>query len=204
MITWLRKKTKPVLTLPANHYELLYESATIRPEKLTYVIQAVGILLMFRDLYQKVEKDTGIPWFIVGIIHTLECGSRFNTHLHNGDSLSKRTIRVPAGRPLKGNPPFTWHASAVDALSERPTPIKWDVAGCLGFLETYNGLGYLKFHPETPSPYLFSMSSVYEKGKYKSDGKWDPDLVSQQVGAVPMIKLLEQRGEISLAQVRLS
>ena len=58
-----------------------------------------------------------MPWYVVGLIHTMESSGNFAAHLHNGDPLSARTTHVPAGRPKAGAPPFTWEESATDALT---------------------------------------------------------------------------------------
>ena len=59
------------------------------------------------------------PWFFLGVIHAMESRFNFERHLHNGDPLSARTVRVPKGFPKAGNPPFTWEVSAEeDAMEE--------------------------------------------------------------------------------------
>jgi lysozyme family protein len=176
----------------------LYEKCAIRPDKRGDVERVVGLLLQFRSQYEKVEALSGVPWFIIACIHSLEGAIRFNTHLHNGDPLTARTKQVPAGRPKVGKPPFSWHESAVDALSDRKKPAVWDLANCLDFLETYNGLGYRKYHPDVNTPYLFSFTSAYTCGKYAADGKWNANLKSSQVGAVAILKTFEERGLIDL------
>lgn len=153
----------------------------------------------FKKEYDKVEKATGMPWFVVGSIHCLEASFSFDKHLHNGDSLKAKTRRVPAGRPLNGRPPFDWHESAIDAIKfnagHRKVHLEvfpWhDVANVLWFLEGYNGWGYRKHHPDTLSPYLWSFTNHYTKGKYVADGKWSSSAVSSQIGAAAMMKGLE-------------
>lgn len=142
-----------------------------------------------RARYEAVSKATGVPWEVIGIIHSMECGLSFAKHLHNGDSLKARTVQVPKGRPSKGVPPFTWEESAIDALQydglHKVTD--WsDESICFEF-EGYNGWGYRKYHPETLSPYLWSFSSHYTRGKYVADGKWDPFAVSEQCGAIVLL-----------------
>ena len=66
--------------------------------------------------YDQVANATGVPWYVIGIIHEMEGGLNFTTHLHNGDPLTRRTVQVPAGRPPTGMPPFQWEESAIDAL----------------------------------------------------------------------------------------
>ena len=129
---------------------------------------------------------------MVGIIHSLEAGGDFTRHLHNGDPLTARTTHVPAGRPKTGKPPFTWEQSAIDALRGQGLAAwkDWSVPGTLFQLEGYNGFGYRDHHPDVPSPYLWSCSNHYTRGKYVADGRFSPTAVSQQVGAALLLKQL--------------
>jgi hypothetical protein len=63
----------------------------------------------------------------------------------------------------------------------------WSVAGVMFKLEQYNGWGYRQFHPGVLSPYLWSFSQHYQKGKYVADGHFDPAAVSQQCGAAVLL-----------------
>ena len=90
-----------------RQYELLYESCLLRPKRRAAVDQLVARIRASRPRYEKVGKALGIPWYVVGIIHSLEAGGDFTRHLHNGDPLTARTTHVPAGRPKTGKPPFT-------------------------------------------------------------------------------------------------
>jgi lysozyme family protein len=118
----------------------------------------------------------------------MECGFDFSAHLHNGDPLTARTIQVPKGRPAAGTPPFTWRESAVDALTMKKLDRvqDWSAPSMLHLLERYNGLGYRK--RGLPSPYLWSFSNHYEKGKFVKDGVYDPNAVSKQCGAAVMLR----------------
>jgi len=76
--------------------------------------------------------------------------------------------------------------------------------GILDFLEHYNGLGYRNgagrdTTPPSTSPYLWSMTDQYTRGKYVRDGVFDPEAVSQQVGAVPLLMLLIAGDHIDVA-----
>jgi lysozyme family protein len=140
-----------------------------------------------------------MPWQFVGAIHAMETGLRFTRHLHNGDTLSARTVRVPAGRPAQGAPPYDWAASARDALELKALPAwrDWSVAGMLYQLERYNGWGYRRWHPSVPTPYLWSYSNHYERGKYVADGVWDPHAVSKQCGAAVLLRRMVERGRMA-------
>lgn len=141
-----------------------------------------------KERYKTVELATNVPWYFIGIIHALECSLNFKQHLHNGDSLKARTVQVPAGRPKVGNPPFEWEYSAIDALEydNLSTWKDWSVEGMLYKLEAYNGWGYRT--KRINSPYLWSGSQYYTKGKYAADGVYEPNLVSKQIGAALLLK----------------
>lgn len=173
-----------------SNYKTQYDLMVINPDKISDVNAIVNQIKQNKDKYKEVEQLTTIPWYVTAAIHYRESSLNFNKHLHNGDPLTDRTVHVPAGRPLKGNPPFTWQESAVDALKLKSyhTCTDWSIENLLNLLERYNGLGYKK--KGLPSPYLWSWSSNYHKGKYVADGKYDPNVVDKQCGAAVLLKLL--------------
>jgi lysozyme family protein len=175
-----------------RRYELLYESCLTRPNRKASVNALAKKIGANRKRYEKVGKAVGVPWYVVGIIHSLEASGNFTRHLHNGDPLRARTVHVPAGRPKTGKPPFTWEQSAIDALRGRGLGAwkDWSVPGTLYQLEAYNGFGYRDHHPNVPSPYLWSFSNHYARGKYVADGRFSASAVSQQVGAALLLKQL--------------
>jgi lysozyme family protein len=137
-----------------------------------------------QGLYYEVMMGTGVPWQWIGAIHWMECGGDFGKHLANGDPISAPTVHEPAGTPAG-----TWIECAVAALELKDyttrKPLDWaDFGKWLWRAEEYNGWGYTLYHPETPSPYLWSGTDQYNHGKYTADGKWDSLAVSQQVGVV--------------------
>jgi lysozyme family protein len=183
-----------------KQYELLYESCLIRPKRKAEVDRLASRIASNRSRYQKVAKALGMPWYVVGIIHSLEAGGDFTRHLHNGDPLTARTTHVPAGRPKTGRPPFTWEQSAIDALRGQGLAAwnDWSAPGTLYQLERYNGFGYRDHHPDVPSPYLWSCSNHYRRGKYVADGRFSPTAVSQQVGAAPLLKRLSAASRVAV------
>jgi lysozyme family protein len=183
-----------------KEYQDLFESCEISQDKLADVQSIVGRILGKKDRYQKVEDQTRVPWSIVAVIHSLEGDLNFGTHLHNGDSLSQKTVHVPKGRP-DGNPPFEWIDSAADALEfdGLTSNRNWTLAGSLDALEGFNGFGYRRSDIDIPSPYLWSFSNHYTKGKFGSDGHFNRDLVSEQCGAAPLLKFMVDAGHITFA-----
>ena len=142
---------------------------------------------------------SAIPWYFIACVHYLECSFSFKKHLHNGDPLTAYTVQVPANRPKVGHgPPFTFEESAVDALKlmKYDKVTNWSLAYILQKLEGYNGFGYNK--KGIHSPYLWSFSNHYTKGKYVKDGVFSADAVSQQMGAAVILKRMEDRAIISI------
>jgi lysozyme family protein len=173
-----------------DEYSHRWETMAIRPDWQDRARKQAQRILDARRHYEPVSGATGVPWHIIGVIHLMECGGSFRGHLHNGDPLTARTRQVPAGRPVKGSPPFTWHDSAVDALRYDGLDKVRDwgperVAWCL---EKFNGFGYRG--KGVPSAYLWSGSDQYARGKYVSDGVWSSSAVSQQVGGMVILKAL--------------
>lgn len=188
----------------AREYEAIFAGAAIRPERLPEVRAGAGRLCAEPGWYRyrNVAAATGVPAHVVGILHSLECGGSFAGHLHNGDPLSGRTVRVPAGRPAKGVPPFAWEASAADALCLHGLDRwrDWSVAGVAYVLERYNGFGYRNRRPPVPSPYLWSFTTAYASGKYVADGKWSATAVSRQCGGMALLRVLLETGRVRLPE----
>lgn len=174
-----------------------YDHLAVRPERLAEVDRSIDRVVANRAIYERIGSASHTPWFVVGAIHLLELSLRMNGHLHNGDPLTGRTTHVPADRPI--SPPangstYTFEESGIDAMSRFRNWTNWGVSGTLYQFEKYNGWGYQ--NRGVPSPYLYSFSNQYTRGKYGSDGNYDPDLVSRQVGAATLIKRMEERGII--------
>lgn len=168
----------------------LYDIMIINPDKIWKVDNIIKRIKLNQLKYEWVADALHIPWQPIAAIHYRESGNSFTRHLHNGDPLTARTIHVPAGRPLKGSPPFSWEDSAVDALKLQGfDKVKdWSIGATLDLLEKYNGLGYKK--KGIPSPYIWNFSQNYAKGKYVADGKFDPEAIDQQCGVAIILKLL--------------
>ena len=172
----------------------LWESAHVKPEWVSQADHTAARIQAGRERYNRVEAATKVPWHIIGVLHLMECDLSFGHHLHNGDSLSARTHNVPANRPA-GDPPFSWEESAIDALkydklNGRAARFWSDPSQVLDMLERYNGVGYRNKGIFTP--YLWSGTQHYTKGKYVRDGIYDANAVSKQLGIVPVLRSLEQ------------
>jgi lysozyme family protein/peptidoglycan hydrolase-like protein with peptidoglycan-binding domain len=181
-------------------YAALWNTLQIRPQRVAEVRHIFSKLTnpASKARYQNVEAATGVPWYVIALIHNLEAGRRFDRHLHNGDPLTARTVHVPKNRPPTGNPPFTWEQSAKDAIDhDELTDISpWTVERIAFELEKFNGFGYRNHHPHVKSPYLWSFSNIYTCGKYIADGTWSETAVSAQCGAMTMLRYMIEQGAI--------
>ncbi len=184
-----------------NDYEQKFGTCTLRPARLAEVDNTIARIMVGRARYAAVAKTVGsVPWYMIGIIHSMECGSRFSCHLHNGDPLTARTRQEPKNRPAEGEPPFTWEESAADALRLKrlDTWSDWSIGGTLYQLERYNGFGYRAANVGIPTPYLWAGSQHYSRGKYVRDHVFDPHSESTQIGAAVLLRRMLDHNLIEL------
>jgi len=135
--------------------------------------------------YQAVERTTGVPWFVIAVIHEREASQSWTANLSQGDPWNKVSTHVPKGR----GPFLSWESAAWDALTNcAPYAARnkdWSIGGMLALLEQYNGLGY--FNRGLPSPYIWSGTDQYVKGKYIRDGVFDQETVDKQLGCAGLL-----------------
>lgn len=147
-------------------------------------------LVAAKPRYQAVAAKTGVPWFVIAVIHQRESSQNFGRSLAQGDPWNEVSTHVPKGRgPFK-----SWEDAAIDALINcGPYAAKnkdWSVGGTLALLERYNGLGYA--NKGLPSPYIWSGTDQYVKGKYVADSVFDPNAVDKQLGCAGLIIAMQQ------------
>lgn len=176
----------------AKEYRRLFETSHISPKWAKRVKKAAEIVYAGREMYQQLAARFNAPWPLFGVIHMMEGECNFHTHLHNGDSLAARTHNDPAGRPLHGKPPFPWLDSAIDAIEMKGwgSIKKWTLERAMYELERYNGFGHRLYHPDVLSPYLWSGTDKYSRGKYVRDHVFDANAVSGQVGVMAILQAL--------------
>jgi lysozyme family protein len=184
-----------------QQYQNLFNTCTVSAAHVSNVNQVMAQILPNQARYQSVADPLGIPWYFVALIHSMETSLNFNCHLHNGDPLTARTVHVPAGRPVTGDPKFTWEQSATDALRFKSLANlpDWSLPAILYRLEGYNGFGYRSVKPPINSPYLWSFSNHYTQGKFTSDHGFDPKAVSKQCGAAVILFQMVQSDVVSFA-----
>ena len=182
-----------------DEYQRLFDSCIIKESKYSEIDCYINKMVANRSAYENLSKKVHVPWNSIAIIHCMEGSLNFKTHLHNGDPLTARTVQVPKGRPAIGNPPFSWEESAIDALTIEgfTSWTDWSITGMLYCFEKFNGFGYRRFGINTP--YLWSYSNNYSKGKFSSDGHFDPDAISKQCGAAVILRRMSEK-QIAVAR----
>ena len=176
-------------------YAAAFKAMAVRPDWEARADLAARALLRPDAVsrYRAVEARTGAPWWFVGALHLMESSQNFHRHLHNGDPLDAPTVRHPPGRPFGWRPGMSWEESAADALTGegRLDGVRdWSVGAALEQAERWNGLGYRR--RGMWSPFLWSGSTLYERGKFVADGLFDPDAVSAQTGVAIVLKRLAE------------
>lgn len=168
-------------------YAKQWDKAEVRPSKVAAFEKTAKKLIASKPRYQAAEKLTGVPWYMIALLHMRESDNNFNTQLAQGDPLSKRSTHVPAGR----GPFSTWEEGAVDALvtlKHFDKIIDWRLEKILYYSELYNGWGY--HNHGVPSAYIWAGSTVYNGGKYVSDGVWSSTAVDTQPGVASVLKIM--------------
>lgn len=151
-------------------------------------------ILAAKNRYELIQRQTGVHWVFVACSHYRESSLNFATQLGQGDPLNRVSVHVPKGR----GPFETFEQGAYDALvrcdpKAALNPI-WKqpsiMPDMLTLLEMYNGLGYAR--KGIPSPYVWSGTDQYVRGKYVRDGVFDPNTVDKQLGVAGLILALQK------------
>ncbi len=145
-----------------------------------------------RARYEEVARRAGLPAPLVAAIHWRESTGDFNTYLHQGDRLGRPAVHVPRDIPVFHD----WTEAAVHALdmkstlreAMRITTQTTDLAALATYAEHYNGLGY--HYRGRPSPYVFSGTDQYSRGKFVRDGVYSSRTRDRQLGVVAMIQYI--------------
>jgi lysozyme family protein len=191
-------KTLPVSQRSIDKYQELWDCMRIDPKKLPAVIDTAKTILKYRKQFETAVIGTKIPWYFMGIVYMREDGCKFKGHIHNGDSLRKRTVNVPAGRPIK-NPAATTGYSFIESAQDLillkgwHNVATWSMPALLYYFEANNGFGYRRLKKPIDTPYLWSCTQHYQKGKFAYDGVYDAKLMDEQIGAAPLLKYLTDK-----------
>lgn len=175
----------PFTVLAGEYASLLAGMRITRADDARRVAQG---LLVTKYHFADVSAKTGVPlaWGMASFER--EAASNFRLSPAQGDPWDRKSVNVP--RNLGPYPNWeaaaeeAYHIDGLDALGSG----NWTWArGCYEG-ELFNGFGY-RAHG-IHSPYLWAGTNVYDRGKYTSDGNWDPNVRDQQLGIVPLMVML--------------
>ena len=166
-------------------YARLWDAA--RVTKTQTVAKKAAQLVALKGEYQKVEKDTGVPWWWIAVVHMRESNNDWTKSLAQGDPWNRVSTHVPAGR----GPFRSFRGAAYDALvtlKKLDKVIDWRLEKALYYMEQYNGWGY--HWKGIPSPYLWAATTEQKPGKYVADHKWSSTAMDSQLGTVAVLKAM--------------
>ncbi|MGO6676436.1 hypothetical protein [Rhizobium leguminosarum] len=187
----------------AEAYQNLWDTMDVRDSFKSQALAIAKKIVNGQAKYAAAVQGTKIPWWFIGVVHSMECGLKFSTHLHNGDPLTARTVKYPPNRPAIINGlPIDWVYSAKDAIDYEKLKLvtDWSLSSVLYHWHRYNGIDNQYKKRQIPTPYLWSGSQHYVKGKYTSDHNFDPNAVSKQVGAAVILWALFEIKAVSLGE----
>lgn len=171
----------------AAYYNELFRTVTYKEN----VVALAGTpLLRARQRYEAVQVETGVPWYVIALIHAMEASGSFLRQILNGQPINQKTTIKPKGF----GPWRDWHESAVFALTHYHfgDHVTWTVADVLYRLEWWNGWGYRG--RGLNSDYLWGGSNHDDPGKYIEDGHYEETAETKQVGAGVLLRWLVNHG----------
>jgi len=173
-------------------YDYLWSTSAIDQESNNKVAQACTLIESYKSVYEQVAKKVNLPWQFIGCLHYREASCRMQLNIHNGQPINIKTTIVPKGR----GPFNSWTESAVDAITfMKFKTLDHSIPNLLLMSEKFNGLGYRK--RGMYSPYVWSGTNhSTEKGKYTSDGKFNPNATESQLGVACLMIHLSKSKEV--------
>lgn len=140
-------------------------------------------LIALKSHYVPIEAATGVPWYMIALIHLREANNDFSKSLAQGDPWNRRSTHVPISGPFSSFEESALWSLQHDGLT---TVRDWRLEKQLYYQELFNGTGYdLR---GLPSPYLWGGTDQQRAGKYVRDGVFSPSTWDGQPGVAPILK----------------
>ncbi len=134
--------------------------------------------------FERFKKLFGKTWIIKGLIYIREREEKLNSEINEWlVNQGKRYI-------------YELEDDLVNIINERVKITKWDIFEMLFEAEKFNGFGYRSPEVNIKSPYLWSGTNLYERGKFSVDGKFDKKIIDKQSGIAAGLKLIKGYGLI--------
>jgi lysozyme family protein len=166
-------------------YAKQWDAMVIKPARRHEFESIAHHLIALKDRYVPIEKATGVPWYMIALIHMREASNDFSKGLAQGDRWDRRSHNKPICGPFK-----SFFDSAVWALKHDglTNVLDWRLEKQLYFHELFNGAGYDMRH--LPSPYIFGGTNQQRAGKFIRDGVFSSTTWDIQPGVAPIMKVM--------------
>jgi len=168
-------------------YAKQWDAMTIKPGRVAEFNAIAHHLVALKDHYTPIETATGVPWYMIALIHMREASNDFSKALAQGDPWNRRSTHIPISGPFA-----SFYESAVWALKHDGlnNVHDWRLEKQLYYHEIYNGTGYNDYHNGMPSPYIWGGTSIQRPGKYIRDGVFSSTTWDTQPGVAPIMRMM--------------
>lgn len=171
-----------------SEYSYLLSMMTVRQECVERVNTVAVKILGFRTRFEEITKQNGVPVIFMGPSFYREANLDFTKNPAQGWPLSSRSRIIPHNGPFRD-----WASAAIAAYHlnglDKIGAENWTWELICFYAELFNGFGYRDYH-HMHSPYLWGGTNIQTIGKYTSDGKFDPDHMDEQMGVIPVAKMV--------------
>lgn len=172
----------------------------VREECKKLVDEVAVKLIGYKTRYEQVTAANGVPVIFIGPSFEREASSNFNLNPAQGSSLHRISKIIPHNGPFP-----TWFAAAIAAYHlnglDRVGAGNWSWELICFYGELFNGEGYRDYH-HMHSPYLWGGTNIQTKGKYTSDGQFDPNEMDPQLGIIPLARrMVELDASLALPSI---
>jgi lysozyme family protein len=164
-------------------YSQVYSRLQLAPEKISQTDNLIGQITTNKGRYQRVEANTGIPWWLVGVIHA-------SAHSNQVDPNQVSFDTDLDGQPIEGE----WEQKISETLL--PIANNWrslpsnNPSTTLQKIDQFNG-------NQEQDPRVWAGTDQYSRGDYDEKGGWQSNDVAQGVGGVALYKRMVDNGVIS-------
>lgn len=168
----------------------------VKPAFQKAAIKRAAAMLSHKDHYQSIADQIKekhrlhVPWWAIPLVHERECPrgvDNWTCNIAQGSPFNVKSRIIPHSGPFG-----SFDLAAMDALVVQAPRLaqwtNWSLGGVATINEMYNGTGYAR--RGLPSPYVWSGTNIYVRGKYVADGRYDANKVDTQIGVIVSLKAL--------------
>ena len=167
-------------------YTHLLSVMQVRQECRKLVDEVAVKLVGYKTRYQGVTDAIGVPAIFIGPSFEREARSNFNLNPAQGWPLHSTSKIIPHNGPFPNWLSAAIAAYKIDGLDQVGAG-NWTWEKICFYGEKLNGFGYRDVH-HMHSPYLWGGTNIQTAGKYTSDKKFDPDVMDEQLGMIPLAR----------------